>query len=141
MVGTINWVLKLRVLFCADEGNIAQGNYAKLRVQVCGSKRLDCCVGCQEVSRCHTRGESEESVACEQGIHNGFEPQGTCHQKSETGVLVDPQTGLMSSKKCWRQVLLTIVLVLQQVIAVACEIIQNTCLHLAGLYFVFKLFE
>ena len=41
----------------------------------------------------------------------------------------------------WNAFLLTIVLVLQQVIAVVCEIIQNTCLHLAGLYFVFKLFE
>ena len=44
--------------------------------------------------------------ACEQGIYPGFETQGTWHQKSKTGVLVDPQTGLLSSKICWIQVLL-----------------------------------
>ena len=66
MVGIINWVLILRVLFCADEGSIVQGNYAKLRVEVCGSKRLGCHVGRPEVSRCHTRDESEESIACQQ---------------------------------------------------------------------------
>ena len=176
-VGTINWVLELRVLFCADEGNIVQGNSAKLHVQVCGSKRLGCHVGESEagspsssltnayvgVQYVDQKGSATVLVAkrsagvtpevnlknllhagkeaYEQGIHPGFETQGTCHQRSKTGVLVDPQTGLMSSKNYWIQVLLTIVLVFQQVIAVACEIIQNTSLNLAGLYFVFKLFE
>ena len=36
--------------------------------------------------------------ACEQGIYPGFETQGTWHQKSKIGVLVDPESGLMSSK-------------------------------------------
>ena len=31
--------------------------------------------------------------------HSGFETQGRCHQKSKAGVSVDPQKGLMSSKK------------------------------------------
>ena len=33
-------------------------------VQLCGSERLGCSATCQEVSRCHTTGESEESIAC-----------------------------------------------------------------------------
>ena len=36
--------------------------------------------------------------ACKQGIHPGFETQGRRHQKSKTGVSVDPRKGLMSSK-------------------------------------------
>ena len=46
---------------------------------------------CQMVSRCHTRGKSEESVACKWGIHPGFETQCRHHQKSKTGVSVAPQ--------------------------------------------------
>ena len=33
-------------------------------MQVCGSKQYDSHAGCQEVSRCCIRGESEESIAC-----------------------------------------------------------------------------
>ena len=33
-------------------------------LQVHGSKRLDCHADLYTVSRCHTRGESEESVVC-----------------------------------------------------------------------------
>ena len=60
-------------------------------------KWLHCHAGQQEVSSCHTRDESEESVTSK-GIHPGIETQGRCHQKSKTGVSVDPQKGLMYSK-------------------------------------------
>ena len=52
----------------------------------------------QEVSRCSTRGESEESIACKWTIHPGFEIQGRSHQKSKTGVSLATQIGLMFSK-------------------------------------------
>ena len=54
-------------------------------------KQFSCHAGCQEVSRCHTRGESEDSVAHRRrstqtrGSKPGFETQGRCHQKSKTG--------------------------------------------------------
>ena len=54
-------------------------------------KQFSCNAGCQEVSRCHTRGESEDSVAHRRrstqtrGSKPGFETQGRCHQKSKTG--------------------------------------------------------
>ena len=35
-----------------------------VHVQVCGSKRLSCSTDCQEVSRCYSRGESEEFIPC-----------------------------------------------------------------------------
>ena len=60
-----------------------------------------CHVGCQEVSRCHTKGESGECIACRwqsmQRIHPGFETQGRRHQKVKTGVSVTPQKGLLSN--------------------------------------------
>ena len=58
----------------------------------------------QEVSRCSTRGEFEESIAYrrrsiqKKGIHPSFETQGRHHQKSKTGVWVVTQNRLMSSK-------------------------------------------
>ena len=69
--------------------------------QVHGSKRLSCHADLYTVSRCCTRGESEDHTgekACRKGIHPGFETQGRHHQKSKTGVTVAPQKGLMSSK-------------------------------------------
>ena len=50
----------------------------------------------KEVGRCRTRGESQESEATK---YPGFATKGTHHQKSKTGILEAPQTGLMSSKK------------------------------------------
>ena len=66
-------------------------------------RRLDCHDGCQEVKRCCTRGESEESLhSCDKTrkwtIHSGIETQGRHHQKSKTRVSVALQKGLMSSK-------------------------------------------
>ena len=69
--------------------------------QVCGSKWLSCHTGCQEgvasevnlKNPWHTGRET-----CWQGVHPGFETQGRCHQKSNTGVSVAPQKGLMSLK-------------------------------------------
>ena len=52
----------------------------------------------QEVSRCDTRGESEEPIACRSGIHPGFQAQDRRHKKSKTGVLVAPHKGLMYYK-------------------------------------------
>ena len=72
--------------------------------QIRGLEWLNCHVCHQEVSRCCTRGESEDSIACRQwslqvwGIHPFFETQGRHHQKSKTGLLVASQKGLMSSK-------------------------------------------
>ena len=64
-------------------------------VQVRGLKRLGCHADLYTVSRCHTRGESEDHTSEEarKGIHPGFE-----NQKSKTGVSVAPRKGLMSSK-------------------------------------------
>ena len=63
-------------------------------------KMLGYHASCQEVSRCRTRGESEESIACRRGnVHSGFDTRGRHHQKSQTGVPVAPQIELMSSKK------------------------------------------
>ena len=68
--------------------------------QVHRSKLLGCNAGCQEVSRCRTRSESEDSIAGRRGnMHPGFETQGRHHQKSQTGVPVVPRIGPMSSKK------------------------------------------
>ena len=36
--------------------------YRIIRLQVCGSKRLGSHAGCQEVGRCRTGSESEESI-------------------------------------------------------------------------------
>ena len=71
-------------------------------VKVPGSKRLSCPADHQEVSRCCTRGESEESIAWrqkahKQGIHLGFESQGRRHQKSKTRGSVD---FFVSKKSC-----------------------------------------
>ena len=62
-----------------------------VRGQVCGSKRVHCNAGCQEVSRCCTRGESDTGKeACKQVIQPDFEThhqkEKDCHQKSEIGV-------------------------------------------------------
>ena len=54
--------------------------------------------GRQEVGRCHTSGESEESIARKRGIHPGFETQGRCHPKSTTGISVALQKELVSSQ-------------------------------------------
>ena len=70
---------------------------------VCGSKRLGCHADTYTVSRCRTRGESQEFIArrrknTSEGSTPGFETQGRRHQKSKTGVSVVPPKGLMSSK-------------------------------------------
>ena len=67
-----------------------------------GSKWLGCHTGHQEVSRCYTRCESEESIAQRQqstkrGICPGLETQDRCHQKSRTCDSVAPQKAMMSS--------------------------------------------
>ena len=69
-------------------------------LQVCESKRLGCHADLYTVSRCCTRGESEDHTSKKvcKGIHPGFETQGRHHQKSKTGVSVAPRRGLMSSK-------------------------------------------
>ena len=48
----------------------------------CGSKWLGCHAGYQEVSRCHTRGESEEPIVkhVRERFHPGFETQRRYHQ-------------------------------------------------------------
>ena len=67
-------------------------------------KLLGSHAGHQEVSRCHTRGEPEESVGQRlQSMQVNestlvFESYGRCHQKSETGVSVTSQKGRISSK-------------------------------------------
>ena len=56
----------------------------------------------QEVSRCHTRGESQEWHAGKKAykqVHPGFETQGTHHQKSKTGVSVGFFTISLSDRK------------------------------------------
>ena len=63
----------------------------KKYVQVCRSERLSRHAGHQEISRCCSRGESEESIAvCDKarkpGIHHSFEMRNRRHQKSKTGV-------------------------------------------------------
>ena len=65
--------------------------------------------GCQEVGRCHTRGESQGMCntympppSLNKAAHSGFETQRRCHQNSKTGVSVVPQKGLMSSK-IWKK--------------------------------------
>ena len=58
-------------------------------LKVHGWEWLGCHAGHQEISRCHTRGESDESIVCRwwsEEIHPGFEIQGRCHQKSKQGI-------------------------------------------------------
>ena len=62
-------------------------------VQIRGSKRLGCNAGCQEFSRCRTRGESLH--ACKEVP--GFEIQDIHDQKSKTWVSVAQQKELMFS--------------------------------------------
>ena len=62
-----------------------------------------CHAGCQEDSRCRTRGESQEFIACRPQNTQVRDPPwlwnpGKHHQKSKTGVSVAPQKGLLSSK-------------------------------------------
>ena len=38
-------------------------------------------------------------LSVNKAAHSGFENQRRCHQKSKTGASVDPQKGVMSSKK------------------------------------------
>ena len=60
--------------------------------------------GHQEISRCHTRGKSQEYIAhmppssANKAGHSGFETQRRHHQKSIAGVSVASQKGLISSK-------------------------------------------
>ena len=66
--------------------------------QVCGSEKHGCHAGCQEVGRCRTRGECEQSVPRRWwskwarygggGSRPGIETQGRRDQKSKTGVAV-----------------------------------------------------
>ena len=65
-------------------------------LQVYGLKIFSCHAGHQEVSRCCTKGESEESIACRlkrMQVRNplGLETQGGHHWKSKTGISVAPQ--------------------------------------------------
>ena len=59
---------------------------------------------CQEVSRCHTRGESRgmcnmyTTAKHENAVHSGFETQSRRHQKSKTGVSVAHKKDLCRSK-------------------------------------------
>ena len=60
--------------------------------------------GCQEVSRCHTRGESEEFIACRRQSMQAQEdplwlwnPGQTSPEKSKTGASVAPSKGLSVS--------------------------------------------
>ena len=74
-------------------------------VQVHGLKRLRCHADLCTVSRCHTRGESEDHKVRKyaKGIHPGFETQGRHHPKSKTGILVAAQKGLMSSRNVFKK--------------------------------------
>ena len=63
------------------------------RLLVHGRDWLSCHGGCQEIGRCHTRGESHMPT------HSGFKTQRRYHQKSNTEELVAQQKGLVSSKK------------------------------------------
>ena len=57
--------------------------------------QLGCHAGRQEVSRCRTRCESEESVTCRQQgtveYNLALKPGADHHQKSKTGVSVVPE--------------------------------------------------
>ena len=66
-----------------------------MHVPVWGVKWLGCHAGHQEVSRCHTRSESEESM---QQSRQLTDPQGRHHQKSKPGISLAPQKGLVSNK-------------------------------------------
>ena len=73
------------------------------RLQVCGSKRFGCQADLCAVSRCHTRGESEESVVYRQGSTQARDPPwlwnlGQTSPEVQTGVSVAPWKGLLSSK-------------------------------------------
>ena len=62
-------------------------------------KTNSCHADHQEVSRCRTRGEYEESIECRQESTQGRDPQDRCHQKSKTRVSVAPQKGLVSPEQ------------------------------------------
>ena len=92
----------LRQLECTLYGTLNLRFESHQCGQVHGSKRLSYNAGNYEVSRCYTRGESEESIthkwgSTQQVIHHGLETQGRHPQKFKSGVSVAPQKGLMSS--------------------------------------------
>ena len=45
-----------------------------------GKKGIDCHADRQEISRCRTKGESEESIVRKRETHPGFETQASPHQ-------------------------------------------------------------
>ena len=73
-------------------------------VQLCGSKSLSSHAGCQEVSRCCTKGDLRKSIAHRQQnmkarINPGFETQGRHQQKSKIRVSVTHKKDLSSEIK------------------------------------------
>ena len=75
------------------------------RLQVCGSKRLDCNailairmpIGVAPELNLRNALHADKKT-CKWRIHPGFETQGRRHQKFKTGISVTSRKGLMSSK-------------------------------------------
>ena len=70
-------VLKRKLLknFHSVQNTVSRLESKQCLFQVCGSKRLNCHAGHQEVGRCHTRVETEESIPYKEGIDPDFEPR------------------------------------------------------------------
>ena len=88
LVGSESGSTKLNLSYFPDS------NPTNACSQVHGSKRLGCHTGHHEVSRSHTRGESEDSVAHKQMDS----PLEEFTKSPKQGYQWPPQEGLMSSK-------------------------------------------
>ena len=81
--------------------SLSQSRHNKERLYASGNtwvKQLCCLAHCQEVSRCRTRGESEECIQlmkhATKGFHPAFETQSRYHQKCKTGVSLVHRKGM-----------------------------------------------
>ena len=87
---------------CCYAGGLESGILPLLK-QACGEV-TSCHAGHQEISRCYTRGKSQEYIShmpppsANKAGHSGFETQRRHHRKSIAGVSVATQKGLISSK-------------------------------------------
>ena len=100
-------ILKKCNVFLSEQNSVSiilPGQFCWCKVGSHWAKWNQCHKLIAEVSRCHTRGESEEFIACRWESTQvrdppSFETQGRCHQKSKTGVSVKPRADVTKKSK------------------------------------------
>ena len=91
------WLRRLECALCHTL-NTGVKSHQFLNTQVCWSKRLRFNVGCQEVSRYHTRGESKEYCTQVRDPPWFWKPRKMSPEVQNRGIN-SPTKGLISSKK------------------------------------------